>query len=81
MSSRIVCPCGHRIGTNLFAGNDVHMAISDDAYDAVADPVDRNKLAMLFLGGRELLECSACGRLLLRDRGRTDYTVYVREPA
>jgi hypothetical protein len=80
MSSRIVCPCGHQLGTNLFEGNGVHMAISDDAYDAVADPVDRTKLATLFLGGRALLECPACGRLLLRDRTGTTYTAYVREP-
>ena len=80
MSSWIVCPCGNEIAIGGFPNAGVHRVISEHSYDAVTDPLDRNKLGVLFLQGRRLIECSRCGRLMIRGRNDTEYAVYVREP-
>ena len=80
MASSVICPCGERIQTGAFPNERVYTVISEHDYDAVTDPVDRDKLAVLMLRGRQLLECRRCRRLLLRERDGAGYEAYVREP-
>lgn len=64
MGSWLNCPCGGRIHTNAFAGAGVCRLIRDSDYDAVEDPVDREKLEDLFFhAGVPVYRCGKCGRL------------------
>jgi hypothetical protein len=81
MSSWVTCPCGHRIGTGAFPNVGVHRLISEEAYDDVVDPIDRPRLSRLFLGGREVIECAQCTRLLVRQAEEGEYRAYLPEPA
>lgn len=64
MGSWITCKCGAHIHTNMFTGTHVYRLIEDSDYDAVEDPVDRNKLEDLFFRkGVTVYRCGACGRL------------------
>lgn len=64
MSSWLECLCGERIHTNMFAGASVFRLIKDDDYDALDDPVDRDKLENLFFSlGIPVYLCRSCGRL------------------
>lgn len=67
------------MGTGSFPNPGVHRLISEDAYDEVVDPVDRSKLSVLFLGGREVVECPRCSRLLLREADGGEYRAYLAE--
>lgn len=78
MSAWVECICGNRICTGAFPNPGGHRVISEESYDAVGDPVDRTKLGVLFLQGRELIECPRCGRILLRGEGGT-YRSYTPE--
>jgi hypothetical protein len=80
MGSWIECFCGARIHTNLFSGTDIYRLIVDSDYDAVEDPVDRDKLADLFLNkGIPVYHCRSCGRLLVEWDDKGGPTVYLPE--
>lgn len=67
MGSWITCLCGGLIHTNLFAGTTVYRLISDADYDALGDPIDRDKLESLFFEkGIAVYRCQACGRLVVQ---------------
>jgi len=65
MSSWTTCLCGKQIHHNLFSGASVSVVISDGDYDSLPQPPDEKNFARLFLEGRKLLRCSACGRLAI----------------
>ena len=66
MGSWIRCLCGGLIHTNLGAGTHICQLIDDSDYDAVEDPVDRDKLSDLFFKkGVSVYRCLGCGRLLV----------------
>jgi hypothetical protein len=48
MGSWLECLGGGRIHTNLFTGTNIYKLIKDADYDAIKDPVDRDKLSDLF---------------------------------
>jgi hypothetical protein len=79
MSSWTTCPCGNKIGTGSFPNPGVSRAISESDYDGVTDPVDRTKLSTLFLGGFEIVRCSVCNRLLVREKDAPSFVPYVQE--
>jgi hypothetical protein len=50
----------------MFAGTGVYQIIKDSDYDALEDPIDREKLENLFFKkGRTAYKCLHCGRLLI----------------
>ncbi len=80
MGSWIECLCGCRVHTNLFAGENVWMIIKDLDYDAIEDPVDRDKLHDLFFKkGIPVYLCSGCGRLLVDWDEEGGVTFYLPE--
>lgn len=68
MGSRVECKCGNVIYTGSFPNENVYDVISEEAYDEVLDPFDRAKAEQLFSGGKKLLECDKCGRILIQDK-------------
>jgi hypothetical protein len=80
MGSWITCLCGALIHTNLFAGTTVYRLISDADYDALDDPIDRDKLeALFFEKGIPLYRCQACNRLVVRWDKQGKHLFYVPE--
>lgn len=65
MSTRTICLCGNTIRTGSFPNDNVYSLISEFDYDQVTEPVDQKKLAILFLKGKTVLECTNCGRLIV----------------
>jgi len=66
MGSWLECLCGGRIHTNLFTGTNIYRLIRDTDYDAIEDPVDRDKLSDLFFKkGIPVYRCEKCGRLIV----------------
>ena len=66
MGSWITCTCGGLIHTNIFSGTGIFQLIRDSDYDAIEDPVDRDKLSDLFFKkGTTVYRCHSCGRLLI----------------
>lgn len=65
MSSWVHCKCGKRIGTGSFPNTYVSRIITEKKYDEITDPVDRNKIAVLFLSGDILIVCPQCNRLII----------------
>jgi hypothetical protein len=53
--------------------------MSEEDYDALTNPLDRTKVGVLFLQGRELIECARCGRILIRESTGTKYLSYSPE--
>jgi hypothetical protein len=77
MASTILCACGNRIGTNLFAGSKVFRLIRDDEWDALGDSPSWRDTSVLFMHSREVFRCSKCARLIVfweRDGEPTYYT-------
>ncbi len=77
MGSWFECLCGARIHKNLFTGTNICKLVKDSDYDAIEDPVDRDKLADLFFHkGITVYRCSRCGRLAVEweDSGPTFYS-------
>ena len=60
---RSVCLCGHAIPLGSFPNAGVYKLISENRYDQVDDPVDRQSLEMLYFQAEQVLKCSKCGRL------------------
>ncbi len=93
MGSWIRCLCGGLIHTNPGAGTHICQLIEDSDYDAVDDPVDRDKLSDLFFKkGVTVYRCLSCGRLLVEwgdDKGGPTFylpeqkyvEIAAREPA
>ena len=66
MGSWITCLCGGLIHTNMFSGTHICRLIEDSDYDAIDDPVDRDKLRHLYFNkGVTVYRCLNCGRLLV----------------
>ncbi len=66
MGSWLECLCGSLIHTNLFTGTNIYQLIKDADYDALEDPVDRDKLSDLFFRrGITVYHCQKCGRLIV----------------
>jgi hypothetical protein len=66
MGSWMKCMCGGLIHTNMFSGTSIYQLIKDADYDALEDPVDRDKLSDLFFRkGVTVYRCHSCGRLLV----------------
>ena len=78
MSSWVICPCGNQISSN-FPSPNVYRVIPDEAFDTAIVPLDRTTLSVMFLQGRQLIECPQCGRLLLREPKGTEYRSFVPE--
>ena len=80
MGSWIRCLCGGLIHTNMFCGTHISQLIEDSAYDAIEDPVDRDKLADLFFNkGATVYRCLNCGRLLVEWDNKSAPTFYLPE--
>jgi hypothetical protein len=80
MGSWLRCICGGVIHTNLFAGENICRLIKDSDYDAIEDPVDREKLSDLFFNkGIPVYHCSRCGRLLVEWDEEGGPTFYLPE--
>lgn len=78
MATWILCPCGNEISTGSYPNPGVSTVVSEHSYDAVLDPVDRDKLEALFFKGRELVECPKCGRIRISAPGASRW--YAPEP-
>ena len=80
MGSWIICLCGGLIHTNMFCGTHISRLIEDSAYDAIEDPVDRDKLADLFFNnGATVYRCLQCGRILVEWDNKSAPTFYLPE--
>jgi hypothetical protein len=80
MGSWMTCKCGARIHLNMFSGTHIYQLIEDSDYDAVEDPIDRNKLEDLFLKkGITVYPCLSCGRLFVEWNRKGGLTVYLPE--
>lgn len=79
MSSWVECLCGATIGTGAFPNPDVYRIVSEERYDEVDDPVDRNKLASLYLTGDVLIRCQKCERILIQRGGVSNFESFVKE--
>jgi hypothetical protein len=80
MGSWIRCLCGSLIHINMFTGTNIYQLIKDSDYDAVDDPVDRDKLSDLFFKkGVPVYQCSTCGRLLVEWDPEGGPTFYLPE--
>ena len=79
MSNWVDCPCGHAIGLGAFPNHDVFRLISEEQYEAVEDPVDRPKLARLFLSGQVLVRCPDCRRVLVKWADGADFESFTSE--
>lgn len=72
--------CGGLIHTNMFTGTKIYQLIEDADYDAVEDPVDRDKLEDLFFKkGVTVYRCHNCGRLLIEWDNNGVPTFYLPE--
>lgn len=81
MSSWIQCVCGQLIGTGSFPNDHVSSMVSELDYDGLDDPIDRAKIAGLFVRSRSVVECPLCGRLHLQRAGSDEWDVYIKEEA
>jgi hypothetical protein len=64
----------------MFSGTHIYQLIEDSDYDAVEDPVDRDKLEDLFFRkGLTVYCCPSCGRLLIGWDEKSGLTVYLPE--
>jgi hypothetical protein len=64
----------------MFSGTHIYQLIEDSDYDAVEDPVDRDKLEGLFFkNGVTVYRCLNCGRLLVEWDEKSGLTVYLPE--
>jgi hypothetical protein len=64
----------------MFSGTHIYQLIEDSDYDAVEDPVDRDKLEGLFFKkGITAYRCLSCGRLLVEWDKKGGLTVYLPE--
>jgi hypothetical protein len=80
VGSWIKCKCGCDVHTNLFAGADVYQLIRDADYNAVEDPVDRDKLADLFFKkGKPVYRCSGCSRIIVEWNTEVECSFYALE--
>ncbi len=81
MGSWIRCLCGGLIHTNMFTGTHICRLIEDSDYDAIEDPVDRDKLeGLYFKKGVTVYRCLSCGRLLVEwDDDKGGPTFYLPE--
>jgi hypothetical protein len=80
MTSWLECLCGNLIHTNLFTGTRIYKLLQDADYDAIEDPVDREKLSDLFLEkGITVYRCQQCGRLAVEWNKEGDPTFYLPE--
>lgn len=80
MGSWMKCKCGALIHLNMFSGTHIYQLIEDSDYDAVEDPVSRDKLEDLFLKkGITVYPCLSCGRLLVEWSRKGSLTVYLPE--
>ncbi len=80
MGSWIECICGSLIHTNMFTGTKIYQLIEDTDYDAIDDPVDRDKLDDLFFKkGVTVYHCHSCGRLLVEWDDKGVPTFYLSE--
>ncbi len=80
MGSWLECLCGARIHTNFFTGTNISKLITDSDYDAIEDPVDREKLSDLFFRkGVTVYHCSRCGRLIVEWNNDDNPTFYLPE--
>ena len=80
MGSWMTCICGGLIHLNMFSGTHIYQLIEDADYDAVDDPVDRDKLAELyFKKGTTVYRCLTCGRLVADWAGDGNVTFYLPE--
>jgi hypothetical protein len=73
MGSRIECKCGNVVGIGSFPNEDVYRLVSEEAYDEVIDPFDRDKAERLFLGGIKVVRCVQCSRIIILDSGQQKY--------
>jgi hypothetical protein len=61
----------------MFSGTRIYQLIEDSDYDAVEDPVDRDKLENLFIKkGITVYPCLHCGRLLVEWDKKGNLTIY-----
>ncbi len=80
MGSWIECICGGLIHTNMFTGTKIYQLIEDADYDAIEDPIDRDKLYDLFFKkGVTVYRCHSCGRLLVEWGDKGVPTFYLPE--
>jgi len=64
----------------MFTGTSIYQLIKDADYDAVEDPVDRDKLSDLFFKkGVTVYRCHSCGRLLVEWDDKGAPTFYLPE--
>jgi hypothetical protein len=80
MGSWLECLCGGLIHTNFFTGTSIYKLIKDADYDAIEDPVDREKLSDLFFRkGVTVFRCESCGRLIVDWDDGNNPTYYLPE--
>jgi len=80
MSSWVVCPCGHRTATGAFPNPNVYLLISQSRFDQIRDPVTGRDLDLLFLDAGVVVDCPACGRIIIQERHEESYRSYLPEP-
>lgn len=81
MASTILCTCGNRIGTNLFAGSKVFRLILDDEWDDLGNSPTQDDFSNLFVHSREVFHCEKCSRLIVFWKHDGDPTYYTQESA
>lgn len=79
MSSWILCKCGERIQDGAFPNPYVSRVFSERSYDELDDPINRARLASLFLKSDVIIQCPACGLLILKRTGAGELEFYRRE--
>jgi hypothetical protein len=80
MGSWIKCLCGNLIHTNFFTGTNIYKLIKDADYDAIEDPIDREKISVLFFNkGITVYHCESCSRLIVEWDDKGDITFYLPE--
>ncbi len=79
MSSWVHCVCGQRIGTGSFPNDHVSSMVSELDFDDLDDPIDRTKIAGLFVRSRSAVECPRCGRLHLQRTGSGEWDIYIKD--
>jgi len=80
MGSWMTCKCGGLVHLNMFSGTHIYQLVEDSDYDAVEDPIDRDKLEGLFFRkGVTVYRCHSCGRLLIEWDDKDGLSVYLPE--
>ena len=78
MASSIKCECGQLIGTNMFAGADVSLVVSDSFLDSLPEPrTERDLEAHMLRRAPHLFRCSFCGRIAIENPEDNSIAFYV----